>query len=667
MERIKISRFFIFIPVFSGLRIIVLAVAFLYGCRLSGQDTRRDFSDPPREFSVMPFWFWNDSLRDEEIIRQIDDFERHGVYGFVIHPRIGLPDNIKWLSTEMIHAMRTAISEARDRNMYVILYDEGMYPSGSSAGQVVERNPEHAARGLAKIDLKPGEELQLPEGAGLITYNTRPDGTRIAVIDRPSGGVIRGLHYIGEGGTGRIREESPPAGDILNPAAVSSYIELVYDKYAREFGSYFGNTVIGIFTDEPSPMGRGSARGMVPGNMDLIPVINRIIGYDIKPFLADLWYNDNPDWEKHRRDYNSAINTCLEENYYKRLGDWCADHGISLMGHPAGSMDIGTERYFQIPGQDLVWRYVEQGPTALEGQHSTMAKCASSAMIHLGQRRNSNELYGAYGHNLTWDEMEWLANWCFVRGQNLLIPHAFYYSVRGPRFDERPPDVGPNAEWWNRYKPYADACRRLSWINSDSRHVSSIAVLADATILPDKSARVCYENQYDFNYLEFRHMWEDAIIGNDGIHIAGMTYQAVILDSAVTIPDRAVSKLQELADRGRLIIYKSPADASGLSGSLIASDEKELVTCIGKLVPKDVSLSPDAKSVRYRHVIKGKDHYYLLFNEEDVNVRTTISLSAARNKLQLLDPATGKASKINLSGQFDFQPHELKIFRSQGR
>ena len=107
----------------------------------------------------MPFWFWNDTLKDEEIVRQIADFEAHGVYGFVIHPRIGLPDNMKWLSAEMIHAMDVAISEASRRNMYVVLYDEGMYPSGSSSGQVVARNPEHAARGFSKIDLKPGEEL----------------------------------------------------------------------------------------------------------------------------------------------------------------------------------------------------------------------------------------------------------------------------------------------------------------------------------------------------------------------------------------------------------------------------------------------------------------------------------------------------------------------------
>src|SRR5665647_23275 len=185
----------------------------LFSGTARAQSIPADFINPPHEFSVMPFWFWNDTLKDEEIVRQIADFEAHGVYGFVIHPRIGLPENVKWLSSEMIHSMNVAISEAARRKMYVILYDEGMYPSGSSSGQVVALNPEFAARGLAKIDLKPGEEPKLPDGASLVTIINRPDGNRIAVIEQPSRGNIRGLHYIGEG-SARLQEESPAAGDI---------------------------------------------------------------------------------------------------------------------------------------------------------------------------------------------------------------------------------------------------------------------------------------------------------------------------------------------------------------------------------------------------------------------------------------------------------------------
>src|SRR5665811_1676657 len=167
-------------------RIHVVTVFSLWSLSMTvnSQNVPGEFIDPPHEFSVMPFWFWNDTLKDEEIIRQITDFEAHGVYGFVIHPRIGLPENIKWLSPEMLHSMNIAIREAQRRNMYVILYDEGMYPSGSSSGQVVERNPEYAARGLAKIDLMPGETPVLTEGERLIAILDRPEGTRIAIVDR---------------------------------------------------------------------------------------------------------------------------------------------------------------------------------------------------------------------------------------------------------------------------------------------------------------------------------------------------------------------------------------------------------------------------------------------------------------------------------------------------
>jgi hypothetical protein len=625
------------------------------------QDIPKEFTDPPREFSVMPFWFWNDTLKDEEIIRQIADFEKHGVFGFVIHPRIGLPADIGWLSPRMIHSMDVAIGEAAHRKMYVVLYDEGMYPSGSSSGQVVARNPDHAARGLAKIDLKNGETLQLPAGKNLITIIDRPGGKRVAIIDQPSGGNIRGLHYIGEG-TDKMKEESPPAGDILNPDAVTSFMELVYDRYAKEFGKYFGTTILGIFTDEPSPLGRGSTRGVVPGNATLLPQINKILGYDIKPFLADLLYSDLPESAKHRLDYNRAINICLEENYYKRLGNWCKEHGISLMGHPAGSMDIGTERYFQIPGQDLVWRYVEPGPKALEGQHSTMAKCASSSMLHLGLRRNANELYGAYGHNLTFDEMEWLASWCFVRGQNFLIPHAFYYSIRGPRFNERPPDVGPNASWWSNYKPYADACRRLSWLNTDSHQVCDLAILGEPTWLPDRAAKICYQHQHDFNYLEIRHLWEDAKVDSKGIDIAGMHYSALVIDSLSYIPEKGKLPLKILADNGRLITWKNFQYSYMFKGSILVNTPDELVAAINKLSRPDVMLNPSSENIRYRHVIKSGDHYYILFNEEESMITAKITLSVA-GKYLWLNPYTSEMKDETADNNVTFKPHELKVLR----
>ncbi len=643
---------------------LLLSLSIFYP--LKSQQVPKDFIDPPHEFSVMPFWFWNDTLKDDEIIRQIAGFEDHGVYGFVIHPRIGLPSDMKWLSPEMIHAMGIAISEAAKRNMYVILYDEGMYPSGSSSGQVVEKNPAHAARGLAKIDLKNGEMPLIAKGMKLVTIVSRPDGSRVAIVEQPSGGVIRGLHYTGDE-NGRPGEETPPAGDILNPDAVTSFMNLVYEKYATSFAKYFGNTILGIFTDEPSTLGRSSIRGVLPGNASLLPQIKRILGYDITPFLADLWYNDNPDSKTHRSDYNRAINICLEENYYKRLGNWCFLHNISLMGHPAGSMDIGAERYFQIPGQDLVWRYVEPGPKALDGQNSTIAKCASSAMLHLEYRRNLNELYGAYGHNLTYDEMVWLADWCFVRGQNLLIPHAFFYSIRGPRYDERPPDVGPNSTWWPGYKSFADACRRLSWLNTDSRQVCDIAILSDEAFLPDKPAKILFQHQRDFNYLEARHLGNEARISSGGTVIAGMRYKALIIDTISYLPHSSVPLLRKLARKKHLIVNGSSKYASWFKGALVYTTDDDLLNAVDRLTNPDIVLDQPSENIRYRHISKGGDDYYILFNEEGTEVNTGVRQVKTGNR----QPATGNRYWLNPNTAEVFQspeneivhfkPHELKI------
>jgi hypothetical protein len=637
----------------------VIIICLLLGHLVKCQELPKGLLSPPREFSVMPFWFWNDDLKDDEIIRQIADFEAHGVFGFVIHPRIGLPVSISWLSPRMIDAMRIAIEEASKRKMYVILYDEGMYPSGSSSGQVVARNPAHAAHGLAKIDLKQGEEIKIPEDAKLITLIERSGGTRAAIIERPTGGNIRGLHYIGEG-TDKLTEESPSAGDILNSEAVTSFIELVYDRYANEFKSYFGKTILGIFTDEPSPLGRGGMRGMQPGNANLLDQINKILGYDFKPFLGDLWFTDGKDWEKHRIDYEHAINICLEENYYHRLSEWCNQHGIFLMGHPAGSMDIGSESYFQVPGQDLVWRYVEPGSRALEGQHSTMAKCASSAMVHLDYRRNSNELYGAYGHNLTWDEMVWLANWCFVRGQNLLFPHAFYYSIRGARFDERPPDVGPNAKWWPDYKQYADGARRLSWINTDSRQICHVAILCDATYLPDNAAKTCYCNQIDFNYLETRILGDIAKIDKNGVHLAGMDYNAVILDSLIALPEKTVNLMKKINDARRLIIRASSPFKERFPGAMLFKNDSELKLALNKLVKPDMILYPASSDIRYRHVVKEDYHYLILFNEGSNEVITSI-ISPLRNPDKWFNPYTSEVKLAFQNEKLLFKPHELKV------
>ena len=129
-----------------------------------------EFLHPGPEYTPIPFWFWNDRLDKQKLLEQIEDFYEKGVEGFVLHPRIGIPKDIEYLSEEFMDYVVFAVEEAHKRNMQVILYDEAMYPSGAANGKVVELNPDYASRGLTStvysaiefpytITLKPNERV----------------------------------------------------------------------------------------------------------------------------------------------------------------------------------------------------------------------------------------------------------------------------------------------------------------------------------------------------------------------------------------------------------------------------------------------------------------------------------------------------------------------------
>lgn len=625
---------------------------------------------PPAEFSQAPFWFWNDDLSEAELLRQMDDFRAHGVYGFVIHPRAGLPRSIGWMSDRMIELMRFTIERAAKLDMWVILYDEGMYPSGSSSGQVVAENPAYRTRGLVCIDLdeaKPGTEVQgvriddqgepdLADDQTLVALTTRKtNGHRLAVVDRAARegrSTIRGLHFMQDDPPRRanhreVPENQPPGADILNPEAVACFIKHVYQRFYDEFSPHFGKTVQAIFTDEPSLLARSAERGMIPGTTGILAHINAFLGYDFTEHLPTLWYEDEPEADLRRRDYNRAVQARLEETFYRQISDWCSAHGIALTGHPMGPGDIGHLRHFHIPGQDIVWRYIEPAkPSAVEGDQSTQGKCASSAMIHLKRRRNMNEFCGAFGHNFTFEEMQWLANWLLIRGCNLLVPHAFYYSIRGPRIDERPPDVGPNNTWWPQYKPFADATSRLCWLNTDSTHVCHLAILGRNDHLPWRAAKVCFQHQRDFNYLEARHLWEDAQVDSEGIRIAGMHYPALILEDEV--PEKAKPAIKTLDEAGRVIRWSETIAPA------------RFIASIDQLISPDVQVSPKSSDLRVRHVRKRGIDYYLLFNEGEDDLKVRLGL-ATRGQRKLLNPTSANATALANDELIPLARHAMRV------
>lgn len=612
-------------------------------------DWRKTLIEPPNALTQVPFWFWNDDLNPDEIKRQMADFRDHGVYGFVIHARMGIPKNQFYMGPHWLACVKAAVEEAERTGMVVHLYDEGMYPSGSAHGQVVQSNPAFAARGLAcrlttitgpakkQTAAEPDARFVAAVAAKAVnkgqpydpaTFRLHENADPIELpagqwhlftfLDVPSRGVIRGVHQ----GEEDNQPGAPPAADLLNPPAIAKFIELTHDVYYRLLKPHFGKTVQAIFTDEPSLLGRRSRGNLRPWTTGFAADFQAQKGYDIRPLLPALWFDIGPKTLQIRTDHSRAIAERLDQTYYKPLSDWAATHNVALTGHPSGSDESRPLRQFQWPGQDIVWRWVvPNDKSMLEGAHSTVAKCASSVARHDRRARCGNEMLGAYQWQLTFDEVKWLTDWLMVRGTDLLWPHAFYYSVRDFRIHERPPDVGPNNLWWPHYKPYADYTRRLSWILTDADHVCDVAVLGQDEHLPWRTPKFLYQNQYDFNYLEDHRLLEQASIKNGRIAVGPQNYATLIFEGDLP-------KAGPLADR--------IAEFRRQSGRLLALEDLRM-PAFAKKVPPDLRIEPPNRDLRYRHMRKAGLDFYILSNEGEAEIRGRISVSA-RGSAQWFDP-----------------------------
>ncbi len=656
-------------------KLIMLIALFAIVCNANSKEQlKKEFVNPPTENSIIPFWFLNGDLNEIELTRQMEDFVNHHVYGVVLHPRIGLSREVGYLTPRWFELIGHICKEARRLGMQIILYDEGMYPSGSAMGKVVAANKDYASQGLKMVAQKTDSDgrysFEIAEDERVVAVLSAVDidentikagsikslgkelsgavkkGTTVYLLKQiPSGGLIRGV-YFGEDTDNLPFDNPPAAGDLLNPEATDKFIELTHDAYYNAVREYFGKEIIGMFTDEPSIMGKSSKKGLKPwtwGYETFLSSYSKTLSTENLLLL----YKESSDGSqiKVRSEFKLAEAEKLNESFYEPLSEWCENHNIALTGHPHGANEITPQKFFQIPGQDIVWRSVVPGKTALESEQSMNAKSASSAARNWGRRLVLNECFGAYGMQFKADEMKWLSDWLLVRGINRLSPHAFYYSIEGPRFYERPPDVGPNNLWWDHYQLFADYIARLSWVNVDNEQVCDIAIYSEYNNYGQLSSKVLFQNQIDFNYIDetIRDATDfnnKSTFENSKVKIGPQDYSTIIIDGLSVISNNGLDFLKKCSDRGIHIILHSETDISELKNKRISYElcttEDEFEAYVLKTVERDLIPSSKQEGLRGAHVVKGGIDFYLCVNEVEDEIACDLSL-----------PVVGKAEYWN--------------------
>ncbi|MFV2067282.1 MAG: glycosyl hydrolase [Pirellulales bacterium] len=594
------------------------------------QEAAHGFGDPPVEYSLIVWWFWNGEMTEVTIRRDLGDLKSRGVGAVMIWPYNGLVD-LEYLSPAWFERVRFAVHEARRLDLRVWLMDEGCYPSGFIGGKVTRERPGQRMQILTARKDARGQYDVKPE------YRTSP--TRY--IDAP----------------GFRKDRTYSLFDALDRHATDDFLKDVHEQYWNHFGAEFGRTVLGFMGDEPSFPG-------VPYTPGIFDDFAKRKGYDVRPHLSKLFLK--PPTEEARRiraDYWDMWTDRYRDNFFKPQADWCARHGVEYLVHLCGEEHMHTllalnGDYFkcmqpvQVPGVDAIWRQIWPGKVA------NYAKLASSAAHLSGRPRAFSEGYAVYGLGLTVEQAKWVLDHHFARGINLFQAMSYLSSRETFRPYFCPPGLNLSPQWphFSQLFVYAN---RMSYLLSVGEPTAAIAIYYPTTSgwLGDFSAntvalevaQTLLEHQRDFDFVDEESVQSGLTLQAAAmVNRSGQHYRAVIVPPVKVISQAALGRLEKFAQEGGTVIfverlpelvadrtYLHAADGpTSLPWSTLAT-AAELSARSQSLLPQpDLILerSPAGASyaaVKYLHRRLADGEVYFLFNESPQALDLRVLLEGA--------------------------------------
>jgi alpha-L-rhamnosidase len=584
---------------------------------------RAAFRSPTREFGILPFWFLNGELDPGEMGWQLRELAAKGMHGVILHGRYGL--EMPYLSERYLERIKLAVGEARRLGLAVWIYDEMNWPSGTADKRVLRARPDLAQRYIECVSFTiqgPWFMCLTGEDSRYLDFERSTPVAAFAIGERgevtdltPNLSFEKVVPWEVPPGEWRlayvVEKRADYYIDALDPEATKTFIELGYDPYLRALNGHDGASpdghgapspdgsrpaVTGFYSDEPAMHYFLTAgdNPILPWTKNMFRRFQERNGYELRPRLADLFFDVRPDSARIRHDFFNTTTELYTNAYYRQLREWCRRHGVVFTAHLL--YEEWLRRMIRVEG-NLFRHYENMDVVAVDhlypvigtrehpDQHVAM-KVASSAAHHFGSERLICESFGGIFMDATMQRMKWIADWEFVLGVNLLNPHGFHYTLEGARKRDWPPSQFYQYPYWRHYQKLSDYISRLSRLLSGGRHVARVAVLWPinamfATYRPQERDPVGERIEGDFNaltdlllrlHVDFDYLDEDVLARadiRDGCVLVGEeSYEAVVVPPMAHCRLSTVDRLEELVRAGGKLLgaVLLPAQAFGPDG-----------------------------------------------------------------------------------------------------
>ncbi len=451
--------------------------------------------------------------------------------------------------------------------------------------------------------------------------------------------------------------------DMLDADSVKLLIDSIYSEYERRYSQYFGNTIIGFFSDEPfignayvfcGNTGKGKHEDTkvghtgitFPYNNNIKTRLDAIYGCDTTKYFPSLWYWDEAVSPKFRNAYMNIVGDLYHECFTAQVGKWCKDRGLIYIGHVLEDNNLhsrvgdGPGHYFRsqdgqsMPGMDIVLHQIMPGFADIdlggygayiyesEFYHYILGKLHSSAAHTYPAYKGKAMCEVTIGYG--WAEGSQLAKWLFdyllVRGTNFFVPGA----IR-PKFPDilHAPHFGDNEGREPQFDGYCkilDYSKKVVTALDGTKHICNGAILyhaqaewmsGDDYMLMQRPAKVLYDAHIDFDIL-CEDLLDNVCVENGKCKLSE-TYDCIVVPYAKYLPKTLLAQLTALKEKGADIIF-----VDGLPEGCDTQFTVVALADVAKYFQKkhyvDVSVD-NFPLLRHYHCEKDGVHTYMFFNE----------------------------------------------------
>ena len=654
---------------------------------LRAQTVPAEFVNPAAEFRPSPFWSWNAALDDQEMRRQIVDFKERGYGGYLMHPRVGLVT--RYLSDEWFHKVQVCLDEGRRQGVQSWLYDEDKWPSGFAGGLAVWDHPEFIGMCMGVRRAKPQNLAALfTNDDVLATFAVRSNEFQLVTgpNDKVTGEVLQFFAQPYEKSNWYNGEAYL---DTLNPDAVAHFLNLtITEGYNKHFKGDYGPAMPGIFTDEPNFLaGRGRGGTSFPWTKRLPEIFRAKHGYDVVAKLP-LLVRPLPGHEQVRYDFWRTLAEQFEAAFSKQYGDLCDRSGLKMTGHYLAEDTLVSQTRV---GGSVQMQYLHEGVPGIDHlcrniNNAQTKKQCSSVADQFGKPRVLSEIYGVSGHSVTFEELKWMADFHFVLGVNLLVPHLSLYEMTGDRKRDYPPTFSYHQPYWEHLKPLNDYLGRTAWFITRGQPRQDVLLLstlgsvwalfspadkADARADVYSKAFQAYVAELLAQHRDF-HIGDEILLERHGriegncLKIGSQgSYRAVVVPPALVWQAPTLKALAGFLDAGGNVLFlgEQPAAAQPLlahkNAHRIDAAPEAIGPALDAALPRDVSIvgadGREIGDILYRHQQNGTQHYFLFVNTSRTNTyraQLKFAPELARGAIEAWDLATGTVAPANLTHEF---------------